>query len=71
MLQWLGDESTADADLTVWREALMRLGVEEHDDIAYLVEDKDLATMGMPAAQQALFKAAQLRLEQKLDAGDD
>ena len=68
MLRWLGDESTADADLTVWRDAFMRLGIEEHEDIAYLVTQDDLHAMGMPDSQQRVFKAAQLRLEEKVDA---
>ena len=66
---WLEQHSGGQppVDLTQWRDALRRLGVEEHEDIAYVVERSDLEAMGMSSAEMSRFLEAQQALEARLE----
>ena len=66
---WLEQNSGGEppVNLAKWRDALRRLGVEEHEDIAYLVSDDDLKAMGMTGAEMSRFVEAQKQLEAQLE----
>ena len=66
---WLEQNSGGDppVNLTKWRDSLRRLGVEEHEDIAYLVSEDDLESMGMTGAEKSRFTDAQKQLEAQLE----
>ena len=66
---WLEQNSGGDppVNLAKWRDALRRLGVEEHEDIAYIVSDDDLKSMGMTGAEISRFTEAQKQLEAQLE----
>ena len=45
---------------------MMKIGVEEEDDVVGLVEESDLQSMGMSPEQAKVFVDAQKLLEAKL-----
>ena len=60
-MEWLTSIGLQD-----FRIAMMKIGVEEEDDVVGLVEESDLQSMGMSPEQAKVFVDAQKLLEAKL-----